>query len=146
MSVVTADQVYANCQDAGSQEEQMKCIIEQLLNQDTSDQKYSSKIFLVFSAALVFFMQAGFAMLCAGAVRKKNVQNTMLKNLLDAVSKTIIQWLQLLAWLLWKENRKKKEIQTNIEFGIEFGQCFFFSLAPSFFHSFFLSESKQYYL
>ena len=29
-------------------------------------------------------MQAGFAMLCAGAVRKKNVQNTMLKNLLDA--------------------------------------------------------------
>ena len=29
-------------------------------------------------------MQAGFAMLCAGAVRKKNVGNTMLKNLLDA--------------------------------------------------------------
>ena len=29
-------------------------------------------------------MQSGFAMLCAGAVRKKNVQNTMLKNLLDA--------------------------------------------------------------
>lgn len=25
-------------------------------------------------------------MLCAGAVRRKNVQNTMLKNLLDAVS------------------------------------------------------------
>lgn len=34
--------------------------------------------------ALVFYMQAGFAMLCAGAVRKKNVGNTMLKNLLDA--------------------------------------------------------------
>jgi len=29
-------------------------------------------------------MQAGFAMLCAGSVRRKNVQNTMLKNLLDA--------------------------------------------------------------
>ena len=29
-------------------------------------------------------MQSGFAMLCAGAVRKKNVGNTMLKNLLDA--------------------------------------------------------------
>lgn len=29
-------------------------------------------------------MQAGFAMLCAGSVQKKNVQNTMLKNLLDA--------------------------------------------------------------
>ena len=88
-SVLTVDQVYGNCQDAGStQEEQMKCIIQQLLNQDSGDQKYSTRIFLVYSAALVFFMQAGFAMLCAGAVRKKNVQNTMLKNLLDAVSKT----------------------------------------------------------
>ena len=40
--------------------------------------------FLIFAASLVFFMQAGFAMLCAGSVQKKNVQNTMLKNLLDA--------------------------------------------------------------
>ena len=32
----------------------------------------------------MFFMQAGFAMLCAGSVRRKNAQNTMLKNLLDA--------------------------------------------------------------
>jgi Amt family ammonium transporter len=32
----------------------------------------------------VFFMQAGFAMLCAGSVRQKNVKNIMLKNLLDA--------------------------------------------------------------
>ncbi|KAL7516319.1 hypothetical protein ACHAWF_000043, partial [Thalassiosira exigua] len=29
-------------------------------------------------------MQAGFAMLCAGCVQLKNVQNSMLKNLLDA--------------------------------------------------------------
>ena len=40
--------------------------------------------FLVYSASLVFFMQAGFAMLCAGCVRPKNVQNTIMKNLLDA--------------------------------------------------------------
>lgn len=40
--------------------------------------------FLLFATALVFFMQAGFAMICAGVVRSKNVQNTMLKNLLDA--------------------------------------------------------------
>ena len=39
---------------------------------------------LVLAASLVFFMQCGFAMLCAGSVRKKNVRNTMLKNLLDA--------------------------------------------------------------
>jgi hypothetical protein len=40
--------------------------------------------FLTWAACLVFFMQAGFAMLCAGCVQFKNVQNTMLKNLLDA--------------------------------------------------------------
>ena len=63
----------------------MKCIIQQLLDSDRQTEESSAKISLVYSAALVFFMQAGFAMLCAGAVRKKNVQNTMLKNLLDAV-------------------------------------------------------------
>ena len=34
--------------------------------------------------SLVFLMQAGFAMLCAGSIRAKNVQNILLKNLLDA--------------------------------------------------------------
>mmetsp|Transcript_42 Transcript_42/g.99 ORF Transcript_42/g.99 Transcript_42/m.99 type:complete len:558 (+) Transcript_42:209-1882(+) len=40
--------------------------------------------YLIYAASLVFFMQAGFAMVCAGSVRLKNLQNTMLKNLLDA--------------------------------------------------------------
>ena len=40
--------------------------------------------FLIFASIIMFTMQAGFGMLCAGSVRKKNVQNTMLKNLLDA--------------------------------------------------------------
>mmetsp|Transcript_29024 Transcript_29024/g.42823 ORF Transcript_29024/g.42823 Transcript_29024/m.42823 type:complete len:569 (+) Transcript_29024:129-1835(+) len=40
--------------------------------------------FLLFAGAVVFLMQAGFAMLCAGSVREKNVRNIMLKNLLDA--------------------------------------------------------------
>mmetsp|Transcript_16509 Transcript_16509/g.49943 ORF Transcript_16509/g.49943 Transcript_16509/m.49943 type:complete len:493 (+) Transcript_16509:110-1588(+) len=39
---------------------------------------------LLFCGTLVFFMQAGFAMLCAGSIRAKNVQNILLKNLLDA--------------------------------------------------------------
>ena len=34
--------------------------------------------------SLVFLMQLGFAMLCAGSVRAMNVQNILLKNMLDA--------------------------------------------------------------
>jgi len=45
--------------------------------------------FLIFAATLVFFMQAGFAMICAGSVRKKNVQNTTLKNLLDVCGASV---------------------------------------------------------
>jgi hypothetical protein len=35
---------------------------------------------LVLTGALAFFMQAGFAMVCAGAIRKKNVNNTVSVN------------------------------------------------------------------
>jgi Amt family ammonium transporter len=38
----------------------------------------------ILTAMLVFFMQAGFAMLCAGFVRAKNTKNILLKNILDA--------------------------------------------------------------
>jgi Amt family ammonium transporter len=33
---------------------------------------------------MVFGMQCGFAMLCAGSLRQKNVKNIMLQNILDA--------------------------------------------------------------
>jgi len=48
--------------------------------------------FLIFSSTMVFFMQAGFAMLCAGSVRQKNVKNIMLKNLLDACGGALGFW------------------------------------------------------
>ena len=41
-------------------------------------------LLLVPQGALVFMMQTGFAMLCAGSIRVKNVKNIMLKNILDA--------------------------------------------------------------
>eukprot|EP00538_Stauroneis_constricta_P013148 CAMPEP_0119566072 /NCGR_PEP_ID=MMETSP1352-20130426/31995_1 /TAXON_ID=265584 /ORGANISM="Stauroneis constricta, Strain CCMP1120" /LENGTH=581 /DNA_ID=CAMNT_0007615119 /DNA_START=416 /DNA_END=2161 /DNA_ORIENTATION=+ len=58
----------------------------------TTQAAYSRDVFLVLSAALVFYMQAGFAMVCAGAVRRKNLQNTMLKNLLDACGSALSFW------------------------------------------------------
>lgn len=61
--------------------------LQQELNNNTSSSVINSPEisvpFTLYTASLVFFMQAGFAMVCAGSVRKKNVQNTTLKNLLD---------------------------------------------------------------
>jgi hypothetical protein len=84
---VTANEIYTACMQSsgGESDEVLRCVTEKLLEQDEADREFSRTIYLIYSAALVFFMQAGFAMLCAGSVRRKNVQNTMLKNLLDAV-------------------------------------------------------------
>lgn len=61
----------------------MRCF-SSVLSREQGSREFARLLLLIYAAALVFFMQAGFAMVCAGAVRKKNVQNTMLKNLLDA--------------------------------------------------------------
>jgi len=42
--------------------------------------------------SMIFLMQCGFAMLCAGSVRQKNVKNIMLKNLLDACGGALGFW------------------------------------------------------
>jgi len=47
-------------------------------------------IWIMFSAFLVMLMQAGFAMLEMGAVRSKNAQNILAKNLLDVTMATVI--------------------------------------------------------
>jgi Amt family ammonium transporter len=77
--------VYQGCAEEGNVGDALlECIANSL---EASNQKNDSgvtSLFLILGAALIFFMQAGFAMLCAGSVRLKNVQNTMLKNLLDA--------------------------------------------------------------
>ena len=46
---------------------------------------YSSvnTIWVLFGAALVFFMQAGFAMVETGFTRAKNAGNIIMKNLMD---------------------------------------------------------------
>jgi Amt family ammonium transporter len=50
-------------------------------------------IYLLFSAYLVFVMQLGFAMICAGSVRAKNAMNIMLTNVVDAVVGSISFYL-----------------------------------------------------
>merc|ERR1740139_1142286 len=60
---------------------------------DTAELKGSVDTFyLLYSGALVFFMQAGFGVLEAGSVRVKNTRNILLKNLLDACVGAFIWW------------------------------------------------------
>jgi Amt family ammonium transporter len=49
-------------------------------------------IWLVVCAALVFFMQAGFAMVETGLTRAKNAGNIMMKNLMDFCVGAIAYW------------------------------------------------------
>lgn len=57
------------------------------LHQDALDM-----IWLLLAAALVFFMQAGFAMVEMGLTRSKNAGNIIMKNLMDFCAGAIIYW------------------------------------------------------
>lgn len=50
-------------------------------------------VWLLVSAALVFFMQAGFAMVEAGFTRAKNVVNIVMKNIMDFVVGSVVYFL-----------------------------------------------------
>ncbi|KAI4340345.1 hypothetical protein MLD38_025192 [Melastoma candidum] len=60
---------------------------------ETSVEESINTIYLLFSAYLVFVMQLGFAMLCAGSFRAKNAMNIMLTNVVDAVVGSISYYL-----------------------------------------------------
>mmetsp|Transcript_1566 Transcript_1566/g.3355 ORF Transcript_1566/g.3355 Transcript_1566/m.3355 type:complete len:580 (+) Transcript_1566:135-1874(+) len=62
----------------------LQCISNSFDSTHTNTNSSIDTFFLLYAASLVFFMQSGFAMISAGCVRINNVQNTLLKNLLDA--------------------------------------------------------------
>ncbi len=55
-------------------------------------------IWIIMAAALVFFMQAGFAMLSTGLTRAKNAGNVLMKNLMDFAVGAIAFWA--IGWAL----------------------------------------------
>ena len=71
-------------------------------------------IYLLFSAYLVFVMQIGFAMLCAGSVRAKNAMNIMLTNVVDAVVGSISFYLFGFAFAFGDGSHSNPFIGTNL--------------------------------
>jgi hypothetical protein len=66
-----------------------------ILLKKMEDCMYSSvnTIWVLVAAALVFFMQAGFAMVETGFTRAKNAGNIIMKNLMDFSLGTPFNWL-----------------------------------------------------
>jgi len=62
----------------------LKCIADKNDVARADLQSGLDTFYLLWAGALVYFMQTGFAMLCAGSIRSKNVSNVILWNLLDS--------------------------------------------------------------
>jgi Ammonium Transporter Family len=62
----------------------LQCVAETIDSHTTNQEASIRSWLLTFAGTIIFLMQLGFAMLCAGCVRRKNISNTLLKNVLDA--------------------------------------------------------------
>jgi len=60
-------------------------------------------VWVLITAFLVFFMQAGFAMVEAGFTRSKNASNIVMKNLMDFAIGSVIFWLFGFAFMFGKD-------------------------------------------
>lgn len=98
---------------AGDIVTQLECVAQILEDNQQSQADVIAVFFLVFCASLVFFMQSGFAMICSGCVRKKNVQNTMLKSLLDVCGSSVAFYLVGYAFAFGGSSDKKSFIGSS---------------------------------
>eukprot|EP00567_Pseudictyota_dubia_P008978 CAMPEP_0197464872 /NCGR_PEP_ID=MMETSP1175-20131217/64249_1 /TAXON_ID=1003142 /ORGANISM="Triceratium dubium, Strain CCMP147" /LENGTH=531 /DNA_ID=CAMNT_0043000875 /DNA_START=251 /DNA_END=1846 /DNA_ORIENTATION=+ len=82
--------------NGGNNTEVIQCMFEKSKDYtDASVQNVAAGVdtfYLIFAGALVYFMQTGFAMLCAGSIRAKNCKNVLLWNLLDSCGGALAFW------------------------------------------------------
>jgi Amt family ammonium transporter len=88
-------------------------------------------LWVVIAGALVFLMQAGFALLESGMARAKNAVNVMMKNYMDLCVGTLLFWL--LGYGLMFGNNPTGWIGTDL-FGLAKAPDWDFNLL--FFHEF----------
>ena len=70
------------------------CVVPLNVNADTGELKQAmDTVWLVTAGGLVFFMQAGFALLESGMSRSKNTVNVLMKNYMDVCIGSIVFWL-----------------------------------------------------
>nr|ADW09021.1 ammonium transporter 1;1 [Dunaliella viridis] len=75
---------------------------------------------LLICGYLVFLMQLGFAMLCAGLVRYKNANNIMLKNILDASVGSICWYVLGYGFAYGISNHRSNAFIGNHDFGLTY--------------------------
>ena len=63
----------------------METVVSTISSMDT--------IWVLLATALVFFMQAGFAMVETGFTRAKNAGNIIMKNLMDFAIGAVVYWV-----------------------------------------------------
>jgi len=70
------------------------CLLPQIVMADNAQLKAEvDTVWIIAAAALVFFMQAGFALLESGMSRSKNAVNVVMKNYMDVCIGSIIFWM-----------------------------------------------------
>lgn len=70
------------------------CLLPQIVMADNAQLKTEvDTVWIIAAAALVFFMQAGFALLESGMSRSKNAVNVVMKNYMDVCIGSIIFWM-----------------------------------------------------
>ncbi|MFN1834584.1 ammonium transporter [Balneola sp. MJW-20] len=66
--------------------------LDTMISTVTPDKSFADLLWIMIAAFLVFFMQAGFALVETGFTRAKNVANIMMKNMMDFGLGTVFFW------------------------------------------------------